>query len=49
MDNSRKTFFAPKQRGTVIMFDSRTPHRVRKVKSGLRKSLVGWVCGPRFR
>jgi len=49
MDNSRKTFFAPKQRGTMIIFDSRTPHRVRKVKSGMRKSLVGWVVGPRFR
>lgn len=49
MDNNRKTYFAPKQRGTLILFDSRTPHRVRKVKSGMRKSLVGWVCGPRFR
>ena len=49
MDNGRKTFFAPKQRGTLIMFDSRTPHRVRKVKSGMRKSLVGWVVGPRWR
>lgn len=49
MDNSRKTFFAPKQRGTLIMFDSRTPHRVRKVKSGVRKSLVGWVVGPRWK
>lgn len=49
MDNSRKNYFAPKQRGTLILFDSRTPHRVRKVKSGLRKSLVGWVVGPRWK
>jgi PKHD-type hydroxylase len=49
MDNSRKSFFAPKQKGTMILFDSRTPHRVRKVKSGLRKSLVGWVVGPRWK
>jgi PKHD-type hydroxylase len=49
LDNSRKTFFAPKQRGTLILFDSRTPHRVRKVKSGIRKSLVGWVVGKRWR
>lgn len=49
MDNSRKSFFAPKQKGTIILFDSRTPHRVRKVKSGLRKSLVGWVVGPRWK
>jgi PKHD-type hydroxylase len=49
MGNNRKTYFAPKQRGTLILFDSRTPHRVRKVKSGLRKSLVGWVVGPRWK
>ena len=49
MDNAGKTFFAPKQRGTFIMFDSRAHHRVRKVKSGLRKSLVGWVVGPRWK
>ena len=49
LDNNGKTFFAPKQRGTVIVFDSRTRHRVRKVRSGLRKSLVGWVVGPRWK
>lgn len=49
MDNNRKTYFAPKVRGTLIFFDSRTPHRVRKVKSGVRKSLVGWVVGPRWK
>jgi|TARA_B100000085_G_scaffold241979_2_gene233112 PKHD-type hydroxylase len=49
LDNAGKTFFAPKQRGTLIVFDSRTKHRVRKVKSGLRKSLVGWVVGPRWK
>jgi PKHD-type hydroxylase len=32
-----------------MLFDSRTPHRVRKVRSGLRKSLVGWVVGPRWK
>jgi len=49
LDNARNTFFAPKTRGTLILFDSRTPHRVRKVKSGLRKSLVGWAVGPRWK
>ena len=33
LDNSGKTYFAPKQRGTIMVFDSRTKHRVRKVKS----------------
>ena len=49
LDNSGKTFFAPKQRGTLMVFDSRTKHRVRRVRSGLRKSLVGWVVGPRWK
>ncbi len=49
LDTNHKTYFAPKERGTLIMFDSRTPHRVRKIKSGVRKSLVGWVVGPRWK
>lgn len=49
LDNTGKTFFAPKQRGTLIIFDSRTKHRVRRVRSGLRKSLVGWAVGPRWK
>jgi predicted 2-oxoglutarate/Fe(II)-dependent dioxygenase YbiX len=42
-------YFVPRQRGTVIVFDSRTSHRVLKVTKGLRKSLVGWVVGPRWK
>jgi len=42
-------YTCPKERGTVIVFDSRTLHRVRPIKSGIRKSLVGWVNGPRWR
>lgn len=49
MDSSGKSYFMPKQRGTIAFFDSRTPHRVRKVKSGMRKSIVGWVVGPRWK
>ena len=49
LDNGNKTFFAPKQRGTLIVCDSRTKHRVRKVKSGMRKSIVGWCVGPRWK
>ena len=49
LDNGGKTYFAPKQRGTLMVFDSRTKHRVRRVRSGLRKSLVGWVVGPRWK
>jgi len=49
LDNSNNRFLAPKQKGTMIVFDSRVRHRVRKVKSGLRKSIVGWVVGPRWK
>lgn len=44
-----KSYFAPRKRGTVVVFDSRTQHRVLKVTGGLRKSLVGWVVGPRWK
>ena len=49
LDESGKTYIAPRQRGTVILFDSRTMHRVLPVKSGLRKSIVGWTVGPRWK
>ena len=49
LDSGGKRFLAPKQRGTMIVFDSRTRHRVRKIKSGIRKSIVGWVVGPRWK
>ena len=44
-----KSYFAPRKRGTVVVFDSRTQHRVIKVTKGTRKSLVGWVVGPRWK
>ena len=49
MDENRKSYIAPRQRGSIILFDSRTPHRVQKVRSGERKSIVGWVVGPRWK
>lgn len=49
MRDTGKTFFLPKERGTIIVFDSRTSHRAKAVKSGTRKSLVGWVSGPRWK
>ncbi|CAF34124.1 2OG-Fe(II) oxygenase [Synechococcus phage S-PM2] len=39
----------PKEKGKLIIFDSRCVHRVRKVKSGTRDVLVGWVVGPRWK
>lgn len=49
MDESGKCYFAPRHRGTMILFDSRTQHRVLKVTKGTRKSLVGWTVGPRWK
>jgi len=49
MDESGRSIVAPRLRGSMILFDARTPHRVRKVRSGVRKSLVGWTVGPRWK
>ena len=38
-----------KQLGTVIIFPSFLRHRVTPVTSGIRRSLVCWVEGPKFR
>jgi len=43
------TYTAPREKGSLVIFDSRIEHRVTQVKSGTRKSLVGWVIGPRWR
>ena len=43
------SYIAPRKRGTIVLFDSRTQHRVLKVTRGCRKSIVGWVCGPRWK
>ena len=47
VDNTMATL--PKQRGTLFFFDSRLQHRAMTVKKGLRKSLISWAVGPRWR
>lgn len=42
-------YTAPKTQGTLITFKSNTQHRVRPIKSGLRKSIVGWITGPAWK
>ena len=49
LDESGKSYFAPRQRGCLVLFDSRTSHRVLKVTKGTRKSIVGWTVGPRWK
>lgn len=36
------------QKNSALFFPSYMPHRVCPVTSGVRKSLVGWACGPNF-
>ena len=49
LDEVGKSYIAPRERGAVILFDSRTQHRAQKVRKGVRKSLVGWTVGPRWK
>ena len=44
-DKKRYDTFDNKKYNTII-FPSHMWHRVRPVKSGIRKSIVGWVLGP---
>jgi PKHD-type hydroxylase len=39
----------PKERGKLIFFPSWTLHDVTPVTEGIRRSLVGWVAGPKFK
>ena len=49
VDESGENYIAPRKRGTMILFDSRTKHRVNTVTKGCRRTLVGWTVGPRWR
>lgn len=49
VDESGNAYIAPRIRGTVIVFDSRTQHRVLPVTQGVRKSIVAWIVGPRWK
>jgi len=49
IDYHGRTITAPKKKGTIILFDSRTPHRVTPVTKGTRVSLVAWMLGPKLR
>lgn len=49
LDEAGNSYIAPRQKGTIILFDSRAQHRVRKVTKGVRKSIVGWTVGPRWK
>ena len=48
IDYHNNLVVAPKKKGTMIIFDSRVPHRVTPVTSGERISLVAWMLGPKL-
>lgn len=45
----RESSVIPLKKGDAIIFPSFMPHKVDKVTSGCRKSLVAWVLGPDFK
>ena len=49
MGDNNNEIVAPRHQGSVIVFDSRTKHKACEVTKGVRRSLVGWVNGPRWR
>jgi hypothetical protein len=49
IDESGNPYIVPRTRGTVVVFDSRSKHKVHPITKGLRKSLVAWVIGPRWK
>jgi PKHD-type hydroxylase len=49
IDYHGNTIAAPKGKGTMIIFDSRIPHRVTPITKGKRVSLVAWMLGPKLK
>jgi PKHD-type hydroxylase len=50
INNDVKTpIIVPQQKGRVIAFPSYITHRVTPLISGVRKSIVVWALGPKFK
>mgnify|MGYP001269120644 CR=1 FL=1 len=49
LHTSEEPLIMNKERGAISFFPSFTLHEVTPVTKGMRRSLVGWVSGPRFR
>jgi len=47
--DGRQYLETSRKQGTMIVFPSFTMHKVDKLTRGKRHSLVGWVCGPKFK
>ena len=48
-DVDQTLYTIPRKRGTIVFFDSRLAHRAKTVTMGMRKSLITWAVGPRWR
>ena len=48
-DDLTEPFVISKERGSLVVFDSKIKHRVLPVETGNRKVLVGWAVGPRWK
>lgn len=48
-DIDETLYTIPRERGTIVFFDSRCQHRAKPVRKGLRKSLICWAIGHRWR
>ena len=48
LHTTNKPFKAEMKKGDMFLFPSFVPHSVTPVTKGVRRSLVGWVCGPNF-
>jgi len=48
-DGSETWISTIRKQGTFIAFPSWLRHRVTPLRSGTRHSVVGWVCGPKFK
>jgi PKHD-type hydroxylase len=49
IDYHGNTVVAPREKGSIIVFDSRIPHRVTPITRGRRVSLVTWMMGPKLK
>jgi PKHD-type hydroxylase len=45
--HNNEPIISSKKFGNITFFDSSIPHEVTPVETGIRKSLVGWIVGPR--
>ena len=48
LHTNRDPFKVELDKGDIVLFPSFIPHSVTPVTKGVRRTLVGWICGPNF-